>query len=47
MSNDMDCLQKRDKLYRVIITVRQQSTNSFSALRSMQGVGQGNLSTNY
>ena len=33
--------------YRIIVTVRQQSANSFSALRSIQGAGKGNLRSNY
>jgi hypothetical protein len=31
-------------MYWVIVTVRQQSANSFSSLHSIQGVGKGNLS---
>jgi len=34
-------------LYWVIVTVRQQSAHSFSALHSMQGAGKGNLRSNY
>jgi hypothetical protein len=34
-------------LYGVIVTVRQQSVNSFSSLHSIQGAGKGNLSSNY
>ena len=31
------------ELYRIIVTGRQQSAHSFSALRSLEGAGQGNL----
>jgi hypothetical protein len=37
----------RPELYWVIVTVRQQSANSFSALHSMQGAGKGNRRSNY
>jgi hypothetical protein len=33
-------------VYWVIVTVRQQSAHSFSALHSMQGAGKGNLRSN-
>ena len=36
----------RPEWYGVIITVRQQSAHSFSALHSLQGAGKGNLRSN-
>jgi hypothetical protein len=42
----LHCATKRILLYWVIVTVRQQSVHSFSALHSMQGAGKGNLRSN-
>jgi hypothetical protein len=39
-------MQEELFMYRIIVTVRQQSAHSFSALRSIQGAGKGNLRSN-
>jgi hypothetical protein len=41
------CQLNAKDLYWVIVTVRQQSAHSFSALHSMQGAGKGNLRSHY